>query len=57
MNIGAASDGKVGAGLHIMELVSAVTGRWGTQGGTQVPAMQGTTQTQTALEPALSAGG
>lgn len=33
VNIGAASDGRVGAGLHIMELVSAVTGRWGTQGG------------------------
>lgn len=56
VNIGAASDGKVGARLHIMELVSAVTGRWGTQ-GTHTGACHARHNTDTALEPALSAGG
>lgn len=68
VSIGATSDGKVWAGLHITELISAVTGRWGTLGThtgacrvrsllTAALSCPGISTTQTALEPGLRAGG
>lgn len=66
VSIRAASDGKVCAGLHIIELVSAVAGRWGGQGclpckatpsSSTLLSSSGTFTTQTALEAVVGAGG